>query len=331
VPTIVRQTARPRAAHALRARSAARRPLPGAARPRSAEHTRPTPRRPERRTDRHRTQTRAHRAQGRTRPQRARRRVRTRHHGANDQPHALPTTYHRPTPPARRASWKSRARRARTGRAPPTRPIPRPAAAAACVRRLPQPQRRARVSDLRRHRARARRFARAGPAQVAVPAVRDRLRAGPGGRRVRAHVRAQRRLPARHRRRRGDFRDRSILTRTSRALKLWLCLRVFGLVAFREAVAHWIALVEHAEAALRAPGLAGRSSRQPNRRSSASARAMTRRRPRAPDDGARWLRRPGHDVSGREHGALGVRDQCADHVRGRRAHDRAHGGARFFS
>ena len=53
-----------------------------------------------------------------------------------------------------------------------------------------------------------------------------------------------------------DFRDRSPqLTRTSRALKLWLSLRVFGLAAFREAVAHGIALAEHAEAALRArPG-----------------------------------------------------------------------------
>jgi aromatic-L-amino-acid decarboxylase len=53
-----------------------------------------------------------------------------------------------------------------------------------------------------------------------------------------------------------DFRDRSVqLTRTSRALKLWLSLRVFGLAAFREAVAHGIALAEHAEATLRArPG-----------------------------------------------------------------------------
>jgi aromatic-L-amino-acid decarboxylase len=53
-----------------------------------------------------------------------------------------------------------------------------------------------------------------------------------------------------------DFRDRSVqLTRTSRALKLWLSLRVFGLAAFREAIAHGIALAEHAEATLRArPG-----------------------------------------------------------------------------
>jgi aromatic-L-amino-acid/L-tryptophan decarboxylase len=53
-----------------------------------------------------------------------------------------------------------------------------------------------------------------------------------------------------------NFRDRSVqLTRTSRALKLWLSLRVFGLAAFRDAVAHGIALAEHAEATLRArPG-----------------------------------------------------------------------------
>jgi aromatic-L-amino-acid decarboxylase len=53
-----------------------------------------------------------------------------------------------------------------------------------------------------------------------------------------------------------NFRDRSIqLTRTSRALKLWLSLRVFGVAAFREAIAHGIALAEHAEATLRArPG-----------------------------------------------------------------------------
>jgi glutamate/tyrosine decarboxylase-like PLP-dependent enzyme len=49
-----------------------------------------------------------------------------------------------------------------------------------------------------------------------------------------------------------NFRDRSVqLTRTSRALKLWLSLRVFGLTAFREAIAHGIALAEHAEAVLR--------------------------------------------------------------------------------
>jgi aromatic-L-amino-acid/L-tryptophan decarboxylase len=53
-----------------------------------------------------------------------------------------------------------------------------------------------------------------------------------------------------------NFRDRSVqLTRTSRALKLWLSIRVFGVAAFREAIAHGIALAEHAEATLRSrPG-----------------------------------------------------------------------------
>jgi aromatic-L-amino-acid decarboxylase len=53
-----------------------------------------------------------------------------------------------------------------------------------------------------------------------------------------------------------NFRDRGIqLTRGVRALKLWLSVQVFGLDAFRSAVAHGIALAEHAEAVLRArPG-----------------------------------------------------------------------------
>ena len=52
-----------------------------------------------------------------------------------------------------------------------------------------------------------------------------------------------------------EFRDRSPqLTRSSRALKLWLSLQVFGLDAFRAAIAHGIALAEHAEALLRERG-----------------------------------------------------------------------------
>jgi glutamate/tyrosine decarboxylase-like PLP-dependent enzyme len=50
-----------------------------------------------------------------------------------------------------------------------------------------------------------------------------------------------------------NFRDRTVqLTRAARALKLWLSIRVFGVAAFREAVAHGIALAEHAERQLRA-------------------------------------------------------------------------------
>jgi glutamate/tyrosine decarboxylase-like PLP-dependent enzyme len=49
-----------------------------------------------------------------------------------------------------------------------------------------------------------------------------------------------------------DFRNRGPeLTRGARALKLWLSVRVFGLAAFREAIAHGIALAEYAEALVR--------------------------------------------------------------------------------
>jgi glutamate/tyrosine decarboxylase-like PLP-dependent enzyme len=52
-----------------------------------------------------------------------------------------------------------------------------------------------------------------------------------------------------------NFRDRGPeLTRGARGLKLWLSVRTFGLDAFRDAVAHGIALAEHAEAQLRARG-----------------------------------------------------------------------------
>jgi aromatic-L-amino-acid/L-tryptophan decarboxylase len=44
------------------------------------------------------------------------------------------------------------------------------------------------------------------------------------------------------------------LTRSSRALKLWLSLTTFGLDAFREAIGRGIELAEHAEATLRTAG-----------------------------------------------------------------------------
>jgi aromatic-L-amino-acid/L-tryptophan decarboxylase len=50
-----------------------------------------------------------------------------------------------------------------------------------------------------------------------------------------------------------NFRDRGPeLTRGARGLKLWLSVRTFGLDAFRDAIAHGIALAEHAEAQLSA-------------------------------------------------------------------------------
>lgn len=53
-----------------------------------------------------------------------------------------------------------------------------------------------------------------------------------------------------------SLRDRSLqLTRTSRALKLWLTIKAFGVGEIRGAIARGIALAEHAEATLRAtPG-----------------------------------------------------------------------------
>jgi glutamate/tyrosine decarboxylase-like PLP-dependent enzyme len=52
-----------------------------------------------------------------------------------------------------------------------------------------------------------------------------------------------------------NFRDRGPeLTRGARGLKLWLSVRTFGLDAFRDAIAHGIALAEHAETRLRARG-----------------------------------------------------------------------------
>ena len=50
-----------------------------------------------------------------------------------------------------------------------------------------------------------------------------------------------------------SLRDRSLqLTRTTRALKLWLTLKTFGVEQIRAAIARGIALAEHAEATLRA-------------------------------------------------------------------------------
>ena len=50
-----------------------------------------------------------------------------------------------------------------------------------------------------------------------------------------------------------DFRDRSLeLSRRSRALKLWLALRTYGVGAVRNAIARGIALAEHAERCLEA-------------------------------------------------------------------------------
>ncbi len=53
-----------------------------------------------------------------------------------------------------------------------------------------------------------------------------------------------------------NFADRGIqLTRSCRALKLWMSLKVFGAAAFRDAIEHGLVLAEHAEGVLsRHPG-----------------------------------------------------------------------------
>ena len=105
------------------------------------------------------------------------------------------------------------------------------------------------------------------------------------------------------------------LTRGARALKLWLSLRVFGLDAFRAAIARSIALAEHAEATLERAE-AGRSSRPRRWRWSASgARATTTTRrtrwcvPRSPTATPRRARRSSTDAP--SHG-------CARSIRARR-------------
>src|SRR6185295_11169069 len=52
-----------------------------------------------------------------------------------------------------------------------------------------------------------------------------------------------------------NYRDHGIqLTRSFRALKLWMSLKAFGLDAFRQGVAHGIAMAEYAESRLRQSG-----------------------------------------------------------------------------
>ena len=123
-----------------------------------------------------------------------------------------------------------------------------------------------------------------------------------------------------------NFRDRTVqLTRAARALKLWLSIRVFGLAAFREAIAHGIALAEHAEATLRArPGwevvspaqLAIVCFRREGVDQTRLAAAMV-------DDG---FAAPSTTELGGRVVAAPVHHQSAHDVRRHRAHDRADGG-----
>ena len=122
-----------------------------------------------------------------------------------------------------------------------------------------------------------------------------------------------------------NFRDRGVqLTRGVRALKLWLSVQVFGLAAFRDAVAHGLALAEHAEALLRArdgweivtPAQLGIVcfAREGGDESRISA-----------DDRARRLRRALDHRAARPHRAPALHHQPADDVRGDRGDDRADG------
>ena len=122
-----------------------------------------------------------------------------------------------------------------------------------------------------------------------------------------------------------NFRDRDIqLTRGVRALKLWLSVQVFGLDAFRSAVAHGIALAEHAEAVLRArdgweivtPGPARDRLLRPRGRR--RVRDLRRHRPRR-------LRRTLDHRPPRPHRPPPLHHQPPHDLRGDRGDDRAHG------
>ena len=124
-----------------------------------------------------------------------------------------------------------------------------------------------------------------------------------------------------------NFRDRSVqLTRGARALKLWLSVRVFGVAAFRDAVARGIALAEHAESRPPHPlRLGGRHARPARHRLLPPRRRRRRADADRPGDGRGRLRRAEHHRARRPRRAAAVHDQPAHHVRGHRAYDRADG------
>ena len=177
---------------------------------------------------------------------------------------------------------------------------------------------------------RARRLARARPAQVAVPAVRDRLRARARAGAARAHVRAVGRLPARHAGRRGQL-PRPLgpaHARRPRAEAVAVDPRVRAGRVPRRGRPRDRAGRARRGAAARAARLGGRDARRSSRSSASAATATTRcRRGIADGDGRRRLRRAEHDRGRRPRGAASVHDQPADDRRRRRADDRAHGGA----
>ena len=129
-----------------------------------------------------------------------------------------------------------------------------------------------------------------------------------------------------------EFRDRGPqLTRGSRALKLYLSLQVFGLDAFKAAIARGIALAEHARDAAASATRRGRSSRPPRSAIVCFRRAghddeQTDALVRARGRGR--LRRAEHDDPRRPHRRAAVHDQPAHHRARHRGHDRAARAAR---
>ena len=151
------------------------------------------------------------------------------------------TPTQQPRPDALRSSRRTPARRtpARSTRSTSSQ---RSAASAApgCTWTRPTAASRRSPTAALAPRARAGRLGHARPAQVALPAVRVRLRARP--RRPGAAQRVRDRSPTTCTTRAAaddevNFSDLGLqLTRSARALKLWLSLRYFGLDAFRAAI-----------------------------------------------------------------------------------------------
>ena len=122
-----------------------------------------------------------------------------------------------------------------------------------------------------------------------------------------------------------NFRDRDIqLTRGVRALKLWLSVQVFGLAAFRDAVAHGIALAEHAEA--RAPRTEGWEIVTPGAARDRLLRPRERQRVRdLRGHRPRRLRRTLDHRPPRPHRPPPLHHQPPHDLRRDRGDDRAHG------
>ncbi len=131
-----------------------------------------------------------------------------------------------------------------------------------------------------------------------------------------------------------EFRDRGPqLSRGARALKLWLSLNVFGLDAFRAAIATGVALAEHAEGVLLQRG--GWEVVSPATLGDRLLPPLRSRRPADRRDGARHgrrrLRRAEHDDPRGPVGRAALHDQSAHHRARHRDHDRAARAVRLMA